>query len=600
VEDLGLEESMLVGHFAVAFLGKRIEPRLSLGTLMLASMFADILWPILSIAGIEYVGGRPGSAGDNLLDMSFSHSLATDAIWAALFAGVYFLWRHYRYREHYSRASLILFAAVYSHWFLDSASHKHALAPGAQTYYGLGLWNYFSATIIVEGGFWLLAIILYVRATRPKNRVGVYAFWPVVAFLTYVWIANIQKGPPPTEAVIGSLIFFLLLVLWAYWMNQTRLVHKLDGYIDRSVRMRQIMIRRLTVIVAIAIVGLAAYLFFWPVPIAPIAWTPSPNPGQTGAFAQNAGFRSLQKLIAEAGLGPEDVTRGADGFFYTGLQDGRILRFRAESGAQPELFVNTGGRPLGLQFDAQGNLIVADAFKGLLSISSDRAITILTDSVAGARMLFPDDLDIAQDGVIWFTDASQRFDLHHYILDFWEGRATGRLLSYDPKTKQTTVRMQALRFANGVALGPDDAFVLVNETISTRILRLWLKGPKAGETEVFINGLPGYPDNLSYYDKGAGEGIFWVALPSTRIELMDNIAGQPFLRKMLLRLPESLVGVKPSNVGWIIGVDVDGAIRHNMRDETGAYANITSVNQFNGHLLLGSITMKSVGRIEAP
>jgi hypothetical protein len=211
-------------------------------------------------------------------------------------------------------------------------------------------------------------------------------------------------------------------------------------------------------------------------------------------------------------------------------------------------------------------------------------------------MLFPDDLDIAQDGVIWFTDASQRFDQHHWVLDFWEGQPTGRLLSYDPKTKQTRVHMEALRFANGVALGPDDAFVLVNETIAARILRLWLKGPKAGVTEIFINGLPAYPDNLSYN----GKGIFWVALPSPRIESLEGIAGRPFLRKMLLRLPESLVGVKPETVGWVIGVDSDGAIRHNLRDATGSYANITSVNQFDDHLLLGSILMKSVGRIEAP
>jgi len=364
------------------------------------------------------------------------------------------------------------------------------------------------------------------------------------------------------------------------------------------------MMKRLAIIVTIALVGLAAYLFFWPVPIAPIAWTPSRNPGQTGVFAQSAGFRSPQKLIAEAGLGPEDVTRGADGLFSAGLQDGRILRFRAESDGQPELFVNTGGRPLGMQFDAHGNLIVADAFKGLLSISPDRAITILTDSVAGKRMLFPDDLDIAQDGVIWFTDASQRFDQHHWILDFWEGQPTGRLLSYDPKTKQTKVHVESLRFANGVALGPDDAFVLVNETIAARILRLWLKGPKAGATEVFINSLPGYPDNLSYSGKGggkdSGKGIFWVALPAPRIDSLEDIAGRPFLRKMLLRLPESLVGVEPAPVGWVIGVDADGVIRHNLRDTTGAYTNITSVNQFDDHLLLGSIMMKSVGRIEAP
>jgi sugar lactone lactonase YvrE len=587
---------MLVGHFAVAFVGKRIEPRLSLGALALASMLADILWPVFSIAGIEYVASKPGDWRNNVFDMAFSHSLMMDTIWAALFAGAYFLWRYYRYREHYTRALLMLFAAVLSHWFLDSASHKHALAPGASAYFGLGLWNHFGATIILEGGFWLFAIILYVRTTRPKNSAGVLAFWPVVAFLTYVWIANIRKGPPPPKAVIGSLIFFLSLVLWAYWMNQARLVQMVNGYINRSVRTRQIMIKRLTVIVAIALVVLTSYLLFWPVPIDPIAWTPSPNPGQTGGFARNAGFRSPRKLIAESGLGPEDVTRGADGFFYTGLQDGRILRFRAESSAQPEQFVNTGGRPLGMQFDAHGNLIVADAFKGLLSISPDRAITILTDSVAGKRMLFPDDLDIARDGVIWFTDASQRFDQRHWILDFWEGQPTGRLLSYDPKTKQTRIHVESLRFANGVALGPDDAFVLVNETVAARIMRLWLKGPKAGATEVFINGLPAYPDNLSYN----GKGIFWVALPSPRVELLEDIAGRPFLRKMLLRLPESLVGVEPAAVGWIIGVDADGVIQHNLRDVTGAYDNITSVNQFDDQLLLGSIMMKSVGRIESP
>jgi hypothetical protein len=170
------------------------------------------------------VASKPG--GHSPLDMAFSHSLAMDAIWAALFAGAWFLWRRYRHQEVSRRSSLILSAAALSHWFLDSVSHKHAIAPGARVYLGLGLWNHFYATIIVEGSFWLLAIILYVRATRPKNRAGVYAFWPVVAFLTYVWIANIRKGPPPPEAVIGSLIFFLLIVLWAYWMNQARPAQK--------------------------------------------------------------------------------------------------------------------------------------------------------------------------------------------------------------------------------------------------------------------------------------------------------------------------------------------------------------------------------------
>ena len=143
----------------------------------------------------------------------------------------------------------------------------------------------------------------------------------------------------------------------------------------------------------------------------------------------------------------------------------------------------------------------------------------------------------------------------------------------------------------------------MNETIAARIMRLWLKGPKAGATEVFINSLPAYPDNLSYSGKGSDkgdEGHFLDRAAAPRIQSLEDIAGSPFLRKMLQRLPESLVGVEPEAVGWVIGVDADGVIRHNLRDTTGAYANITSVNQFDNHLLLGSITLKSVVRIEAP
>jgi hypothetical protein len=207
---------MLVGHFAVAFVGKRVEPKLSLGTLTLAAMVPDILWPVFTLAGLEYVGGQPKIASDNILAIPFSHSLAMDIIWAVLFAGLYFLLRHY------TRGALILFAAVLSHWLLDSISHKHILAPGVIEHFGLGLWRSLPATIIVEGGFWLVAIIIYVRTTHSQKRLGTYAFWPVIPFLTLVWITNVKSGPPPPKAVIGSLIFFLLLIAWAYWIDRLR------------------------------------------------------------------------------------------------------------------------------------------------------------------------------------------------------------------------------------------------------------------------------------------------------------------------------------------------------------------------------------------
>lgn len=344
------------------------------------------------------------------------------------------------------------------------------------------------------------------------------------------------------------------------------------------------------------VVLFSAYFLFWPIAIDPVAWTPSPNPGLTGQFAQKSGFDSLENLVPGVGLGPEDVTMGPDGYFYTGLQDGRIVRFKPEDGGRSELVVNTGGRPLGMKFDARGNLIVCDAFKGLISVAADRKVSVLVESINGKKMLFPDDIDIALDGKIWFSDASQRFDQHHWINDFWEGRPTGRLLCHDPKTGETRVVLDNLLFANGVALGPDEAFVLVNETIAARIVRYWLKGPKAGTREIFIDGLPGYNDNLSFN----GNGIFWVAIPAPRNDSIERLAGSPFQRKLIFRLPDRLKAVVPEKAGWVIGLDADGKVKYNLKDSSGAYTNITSVNEFDNHLYLGSIEMRSVGRAKRP
>jgi sugar lactone lactonase YvrE len=350
--------------------------------------------------------------------------------------------------------------------------------------------------------------------------------------------------------------------------------------------------QRVLLIVVILLVGIVTYLLVWPVSIEPVRFDPSENPGMTGPFVQNDALASVQHLSKDIGQGPEDITKGEDGFFYTGLQDGRIMRFQAD-GSDTETFVNTGGRPLGMQFDTGGNLIVADAFKGLLSVSPAGAIKVLTDIVNGKKLLFVDDLDIASDGTVWFSDASQRFDQHNWILDFWETRPTGRLLSYDPKTGVTEVRLDTLMFANGVALGPNDAYVLVNETIRARIVRLWLKGAKAGQTDIFLDGLPAYPDNLSYND----EAIFWVALPSPRLDDLERLWPSPFKRKVLMRLPESLrAAASPPLYGWVIGVDTTGTIVYNLQDPRGGYYSITSVNEFDNKLYLGSIVMSSVGQ----
>jgi membrane-bound metal-dependent hydrolase YbcI (DUF457 family) len=214
---------MLVGHVAVGLAAKRVTPRVSVGTLVLAAVLPDLLWCIFLLVGIEHVELKPGRGVVNYLggsDIAFSHSLLMDAVWGALLAAAYCRMRHY------ARGAWMLFAAVISHWLLDFVAHRPdmALAPGVHRYFGLGLWNSVAATVIVEGGLWMLAIVVYVRATRAKGRMGVYAFWIVVAFLTLAWLGNIAGAPPPSARAMAasSLIFFSCVVAWAYWMNRLR------------------------------------------------------------------------------------------------------------------------------------------------------------------------------------------------------------------------------------------------------------------------------------------------------------------------------------------------------------------------------------------
>ena len=354
------------------------------------------------------------------------------------------------------------------------------------------------------------------------------------------------------------------------------------------------MLRKILGGLVVVVAVLAAYLLLWPVPSEPEAWQPPESKYRTGIFAENDKLAGAERLVVP-GHGPEDTTIGPDGLLYTGVDDGRIFRL-PRTGGEAELFADTGGRPLGLQFNAAANLIVADAFKGLLSISPDGEITVLTDSVDGEKMIFVDDLDIASDGTIWFSDASTRFGYHDNLLDFMENIPSGRLVSYTPSTGETKVHLDGLAFANGVALGPDEAYVLVNETFRSRIVRLWLKGERAGQHEYFADNLPGLPDNLSF----DGKSRFWVALVAQRTEQLDGLAASPWLRKVLVRIPGFESMAAPEPLGWVIALDKVGSPIKNLQDTTGNMHTITSVNQADGHLYLGSLEGDAVGRIKAP
>lgn len=219
---------MLVGHFAAGFAAKRIEPSLSLGTLVFAALFADMLAFTLVAAGVErfrIATDVPTNRfiGENIV---YSHSLLMDVLWGALIAAGYFLWR----RD--VRAAWILFAVVVSHWVLDVISHRPdmPLGSGIPGVLGLGLWNSTPATLVVEGGLWLAAIILYVSATHATRRTGIYAFWPGLVLVTLAWLANINAAPSSggsgVAAALPSLIFFACMIGWAYWAGGARAIRK--------------------------------------------------------------------------------------------------------------------------------------------------------------------------------------------------------------------------------------------------------------------------------------------------------------------------------------------------------------------------------------
>src|SRR6266705_2072130 len=266
--------------------------------------------------------------------------------------------------------------------------------------------------------------------------------------------------------------------------------------------MKRIILR----ILALLIIVLIAYLLLWPVPINPVAWMPPTAPELTGIYAQNSELAGIERLHV-SDFAPEDVAFDSQDRIYCGTQNGFIFRFQPD-GTHPEVFAQTKGRPLGLAFDHNGNLIVADAMVGLMSIAQDGKATVLSTQAEGVPFRCANDLDIALDGTIYFTDASYKFPLTQLKADLLEHRGNGRFLAYDPQTRQTRVLLRDLSFANGVAVSPDQSFVLVNETGAYRVRRYWLTGAKAGQSEIFIDNLPGFPDGIS----SNGRDTFWLAL----------------------------------------------------------------------------------------
>ena len=344
--------------------------------------------------------------------------------------------------------------------------------------------------------------------------------------------------------------------------------------------------------------ALLIYLLAWPVGIEPVAFVPPEAPPLTGVYEPNNRLTGVERFAEGAGFGPENVAFDAEGRIYAGVEGGAIVRLDAD-GTNPERFATTPGRPLGMEFDAEGNLIVADSPAGLLSVAPDGSVTVLTDEAAGKPILFADDLDVSSDGTIYFSDGSvYPIDFDDPLLPFFDGRPHGRLLAYEPETRTTKVLLDGLHFANGVALSPDEAFVLVTETWGYRISRYWLSGPKKGQTDLFFENLPAKPDNISFN----GRDTYWLALFEPRVPEQERLQANPFMRKLLMRLPRFMIPQSGyGRYGFVLGLDLDGRVVHNLQDPEGEHVfQVTSVEERDGMLYLGTLADDAIKRIPVP
>ena len=348
------------------------------------------------------------------------------------------------------------------------------------------------------------------------------------------------------------------------------------------------------ILLALLVIALIAivYLLVAPVPIDPVAWTPPEAPALTGQYEQNNRLTPVQRIPLGDGHAPEDLALDAEGRIYAGFEDGRIIQLQAD-GTQPRIFANTQGRPLGLIFDPSGNLIIADASKGLLRVDKAGVVQVLATESDGAKFGCLNDLDVAANGTIYFTEASSKFPMFQFTADILEHRPNGRLLAYDPKTQKTRTIFKGIYFANGVAVSPDQSFVLVAETGRYRVNRIWLNGPKQGQSEVFIDNLPGFPDGIlsNHKDK------FWLAIVTPRDHVLDTILlPHPFLRKVVFRLPKFLQPA-PKRYSFVLGLDLDGKVVDNLQNGApDCYAEIANVVERDGALYFGSIGENTVGK----
>ncbi|ROT67715.1 Adipocyte plasma membrane-associated protein [Penaeus vannamei] len=361
-----------------------------------------------------------------------------------------------------------------------------------------------------------------------------------------------------------------------------------------------------------------------------------------GRLEPNDILDASERILDGKIVGPESVASKSDDEIFVSLHGGKILRIWGKQFDHFKIITSIGpgcdgpwqekicGRPLGLRFAPDGRLLVADAYLGLFSVDvetgeKERLFDPL-EEIDGVAPKLLDDLDIDSEGNIYWSDASISADLSDGIIEMLSD-PSGRLIKFDPKTKKNTVLMKNIHFANGVQLSPDHDFVLVCETFQKRVWRYWLQGPKAGASEIFVDRLPGMPDNL----RNRNEGGYYVSLVAVKSpEAFDELkflTKLPWLRKLLLRFVNlakmvfdtvskiypnkftedisfKIFNLEPiaqhmaSNKTIVVELDAEGNIDGSMQGNSGRLRFISQTNKIGDNIFFGSPYNKYLGRLE--
>jgi ribose transport system permease protein len=331
---------------------------------------------------------------------------------------------------------------------------------------------------------------------------------------------------------------------------------------------------------------------------------PAPATEGDSPYALNDRLRPVEAIGLDRIDGPEDVILDEDDNIYVGNRTGDIVRFFAPDYERQEVFAHVGGRPLGMAFARDGSLLCCIGGMGLYRVTRNRSIEKLTDEtnrswlsvIDDSRLRLADDLDIAPDGRVFFSEATIRYEMHEWPVDCLESRGNGRIICYDPNTGSTRTVLKNLVFPNGICMMHDGQSFLFAETWACRVSRYWFDGPRKGEVEPVISDLPGYPDNINR----ASDGTYWLALVGMRTPAFDLALKMPGFRKRMAQRIAPDEWIYPNiNTGCVLRFDETGRIVETLWDKSGEnHPMITSMREHKGHLYIGGILNNRVGRLK--